>query len=173
MIEYLKDEKYHTNFVHNCASICIACDIGNYKPPLFDEYLYPILNQMNFHQQFDIRLNWPKFALRLNRLGVYHKPLITEIFKQKSQFESIDLDSIADLEALQLGKLVNADVHSKLSNLKRTLGENRLRLLVYADNGVIIPLLVKIDIHSKEFVPFENSETNSINSIRCDDNQCL
>lgn len=167
----MKEEKKHTGFVHNCVSICIACDIGNHKPPLFGDYLYPLLASMNFHQQFDIRLNWPKFALRLHRLGIYHKPLINEIFKQKSQF---DADGLADLESLQMEKLVNLkDIGSKLPDLKRILGENQLRLLVHADNGVVIPLLIKIDIHSKEFVSFGDGETNSLRSIRCDGDQCL
>lgn len=173
LLEYLKEEKIHTNFVHNCVSICIACDIGNHRPPLFDNYLYPLLTKMNFHQQFDIRLNWPKFAFRLYRIGIYHKPLISEIFKQKSHFEAIsNANCVADLEGIYMEKLVNADIRNELSNLKRILDENELRLLVHADNGVVVPLLVKIDIHSKGFASFGDDETNSLNSIRCNDNQC-
>lgn len=101
LLAYLKEVKCHTNLMHECISICIACDIGNYRPPLFDDCLYPLLSTMNFHQQFDIRLNWPKFALRLYRFGIYHKPLVNEILKQKSHFQSIDADCFANLEAIQ------------------------------------------------------------------------
>lgn len=169
----MKEEKTRTHFVENCITICIACDIGNHRSTLFEDFLFPQLASMNFHQQFDMKLNWPKFALRLHRLGVCHKPLIDEILRRKSHFETTDAVSYAELEALQMEMLVNAEIRNILPDLKQNIGEDNVRLIVYAGNGVVIPLLVKIDIHSKEFVAFGDDETNSLNSIRCNENHCL
>lgn len=160
------------NFIRNCISICIACDLANHRPPLFEDFLRPTLATMNFHQQFDIRLNWPKFALRLNSVGIYHKPLIQAILRDRQHFKQIDVSSIEELEILQMEKLLNASLRCSLPDLKMIFGEN-IRLLVHEDNDTIIPLLVKIDIHSRKFVPFGETETNSLSSIQCDDNQLL
>lgn len=169
----MKEEKSHTHFVDNCITICIACDISNHRPTLFEDFLFPQLASMNFHQQFDMKLNWPKFALRLHRLGVYHQRLINEILRRKSHCETIDAVCYAELEAIQMEKLVDAEIRTILQSLKQNVGEDHLRLIVYADNGLVIPLLLKIDIDSKEFVAFGDDETNSLNSIRFNENQCL
>ncbi|XP_055300609.1 uncharacterized protein LOC129567524 isoform X2 [Sitodiplosis mosellana] len=107
LLRNLSDTAVKENFVRNSMKICIACDVANYRPPLFEDLL-PTLATMNFHQQLDIRLNWPKFALRLNSLGIYHEPLIQEILKRRSYFESFDKSSMQDLENLHMNKLVNA-----------------------------------------------------------------
>lgn len=173
LLDYLSKEKCYKNHVHNIISICIACDIANHRPPLFNEFVCPTVANLNLHNQFDIRLNWPKFALRLHRLGIYHTLLINEILRQKSHFKTFDTQSVAELESLQMEKLVDAKISGWLPDFKESVGEKNLRLLVYAENGVIIPLLIKINIHSKTFAPFGNAETNSLNSIRCNDNQSL
>lgn len=129
---------------------------------------------MNFHQQLDIKLNWPRFALVLQRFGIYHKQLIAAILKQKSQFQCIDKKSVADLEDLQMERLLRIPLDGiSLEGLKQIIGENQLRLLAYANNDVIIPIVVKIDLHSKMFASFQNTETESISTYRCDRNQCL
>lgn len=128
---------------------------------------------MNFHQQLDVRLNWPKFALRLHRFGIHHQLLIGEILKQRSHFETFDKDSIGVLECIEIERLVNANVQNLLPVFRQNIHENLSRLIVYAENGVIIPLLVKIDTHSRNLVSFGEKETNLLQSIQCNDNQCL
>lgn len=173
LLENVKDPIVKENFIQNCISICIACDVANHRPPLFEDFLRPTLATMNFHQQLDLRLNWPKFALRLNNVGIYDKQLIQAILRERQHFKRIDhVSSIEELEILQMEKLVNASVRDSLPHLKMIFGE-KIRLLVQEDNDTIIPLLVKIDIHSKNFVPFGETEISSLSSIQCDDNQLL
>lgn len=172
LLENVKSETIKDNFLLNSISICIACDIANHRPPLFTDFLLPALATMNFHQQLDIKLDWPKFALRLNNFGIYHEPLIQEILKRRQQFELLDGSSIQELEILQMEKLVNASVYNLLSDLRTNFGEY-IRLLMRIDNDAIIPLLLKIDFHSKQLVPFEELETNSLCAVKCDENQCL
>lgn len=126
---------------------------------------------MNFHQQFDIKLNWPKFALSLKRLGIEHKLLITEILEQRSRFK-FTANSIQELETLEFEKLTNAHVGDSLTDLKLNFDEY-IRILVHTNVGTFIPLLVKIDLHTKCVVPFGETKTNSLSSIKCDDNHCL
>lgn len=159
--------------VHDCITLCIACDIANYKPPLFEEFLIPTLSNMNFHQQFDIKINWPKFALQLHRFGIYHHALIDAILKQKSDFQSIDRNSVAELETIKMEKLLCTQVGNSLEELKGLMEENRMQLLAHANNDMTIPIVVKIDVHSKQFVPFCSTETGSIYSYKCEQNQCL
>lgn len=140
---------------------------------MFDDFLYHLLTTMNFHEHFDLTLNWPQFALTLNRLGVYNAPLIDAILMQRSRFGHFGEDCFAFLESLQKNRLVKAEFQNLLPDLNRISHNNQFRLFVYGDNGVTIPLLVKINIRSRTFAPFEDDETNSIESIRCDDNHRL
>lgn len=126
---------------------------------------------MNFHQQFDIKLNWPKFALSLKRLGIEHKLLITEILKQRSRFK-FTANSVQELEILEFERLTNAHVRDSLTDLKLNF-EEYIGILVHTNDDTFIPLLVKIDLHSKSVVPFGETKTNSLSSIKCDDNHCL
>lgn len=168
----MKDTTVKENFVPNSVTICTACYVANYRPPIFEDNLFPALATMNFHQYLDQKLNWPKFALRLNNMGVYHKLLIQEILKQRQHFEPINESSFRELEILEMEKLINAPVCHFLPDLKAIFGEH-IRLLVNVDRGGTVPLLVKIDIHSKNFVSFVESEAYLLSSIQCGDNQCL
>lgn len=174
LLDRLKETRTHKRFVYNCATISIACDIANYRPAVFHEFLLPLLSAMNFHQQFDFHLNWPKFALTLQNLGIQHRPLINEIFKRRPQF--VTYHGFDVLECLEMERLLNANIQHLLPQLKHAIGEY-VRLLVSTDNdGIIIPLLLKIDIHSKKLIPFGDGSVilmNSMNSIPCRDNQLL
>lgn len=158
-------------FIYKCASISIACDIGHYRPPLFYDFLLPSLRSINLHQQFDIRLNWPKFALTLYNLGIHQQPLTNEILKRRSKFETYeDFDAF---ECHEMEQLLNTNIQYLISDFKRAIGKH-MRLLVCTDDDIVVPMLVKIDIHSKKLVPFGDDKINSINSMPCDDeNQYL
>lgn len=172
LFEHLNDEEIRDSLTHNCIMMCITCDVADYRPPHFYDFLLPTLSTMNFHQQFDIKLNWPRFTLWLHRFGIHHQPLISGILKQKTHFDTIDANSVDRIESLQMEKVVDASVHNLLPDLKSIVGDN-LRLLVHTNNDIIIPLLLKIDVHSNKFVPFEVTETNSIETIHCDANESL
>lgn len=170
LLKHLKDDQKDGHYVYKCASISIACDIGNYRPPLFHDFLLPLLSSMNFHQQLDFHLHWPKFALTLLNLGIHHQPLINEIFKRRSQFQTyygFDL-----LECLEMQRMLNVNVEHLLPDMKRAIGKY-MRLLVCIDNGVVVPMLIKIDIHSKKLLPVENDKLISMNSMPCQDDQLL
>lgn len=170
MFDHLKDNQKHEHFVFNCASIAVACDIGNYKPPLFYGFLLPLLSVMNFHQQLDFHLNWPKLALTLLNLGVRHRPLINEILKRRVQFQTYyGFDS---LECLEMERMINVNVQHVLPDMKHAIGKH-MRLLVCADDSIVVPMLVKIDTHSKKLLPFEDDNISSINSMSCPDDQLL
>lgn len=173
LLNHLNDDRIKDDFIYNSITVCVGCDIANYKPQQFDDILVPRLSSLNFHHQFDLRLNWPKFALRLHRLGTYHKPLVEAILEEKSHFESFGADNIEALEILQMENILNIPVGRSLLHLQNIAGVDSLRLLIRAENDAIIPLLVKMNIHSKHFVQFEESERDSFSSIQCDDNQCL
>ena len=72
-----------------------------------------------------------------------------------------------------MDKLVNEGLFDLLPDFKSNFGKH-IRSLVHVDGSdVTIPLLMKIDVHSKNFLPFADTESNSLSSIQCDDNQCL
>lgn len=170
LLNHLKDNRKHEHFVYNCASIAIACDIGNYKPPSFHDFLFPLLSAMNFHQQFDFHLNWPKFALTLLNHGIHHQPLINEIFKRRSQFQTHQGFDV--LECFEMERMLNVNVQHLLPYIKNVIGKH-MRLLVCIDKDILVPMIVKIDTHSKKLLPFENNEMISINSIPYRNNQLL
>lgn len=175
LLNNLKNENSNetTEFLQKCITVCIACQIGNYKPNLFEEYLAPTLANMNFHQQFDIKINWPKFALQLHHLGIYHKTLINAILQQKTVFQSVDKRGVAALEIIEMEKILRVPVGKSLEDLKRVVGENQIRLLVHSNFEAIIPIVFKMNVHSKHFASFRSLETESIHSYQCDQNQCL
>lgn len=175
LLNNLKNENSYetTEFLQKCITVCIACQIGNYKPNLFEEYLAPTLANMNFHQQFDIKINWPKFALQLHHLGIYHKTLINAILQQKTVFQSVDKRRVAALEIIEMEKMLRVPVGKSLEDLKRVVGENQIRLLVHSNFDAVIPIVFKMNIHSKHFASFRSLETESIHSYQCDRNQCL
>lgn len=125
---------------------------------------------MNFHQQFDFHLNWPKFALTLLNLGVHHQPLINEILKRRSQFQAHH--GFDALECLEMERMINVNVQHLLPDMKHAIGKH-MRLLTCADNSIVVPMLVKIDTVSKKLLPFEDDNTTSINSMSCPDDQLL
>lgn len=171
LLNHLKENRRHKRFVHNCASIAIACDIGNYKPPLFHDFLLPLLGAMNFQQQFDFHLNWPKFALTLHNLGVHQQPLVNEIFKRRSQFETCQGFEL--LECLEMERVLNVNnIQHLLPDMKHAIGKH-MRLLACTDNGIFVPMLIKIDTHSKMLLPFVDDEVISIHSMPCHDNQLM
>lgn len=162
-----------TQFIYNCATIAIACDIGNHRPSLFYDFLFPLLRSMDFRQQFDIRINWPKFALTLYNLGIDPQPLTNELLKRRSRFETYD--GFDTLECHAMERLLKANIRYLVSDFKRAIGGEYMRLLTSVDDDVIVPMLVKINIHSKELVSFrDDEEIHSISSMPCDDtSHCL
>lgn len=170
LLDDLKARQTHKRFVYNCVSISIACDIGDYRPPSFHSFFLPLLNKMNFHQQFDFHLNWPTFALTLCNLGIHHRPLINEILKRRSQFETYQGFDI--LECSEMERLLNVNVQHLLPDLKRAIGKY-MRLLVCTDIGHIVPMLVKIDSHSKKLLPFGDNKIITMNSKPYQDKQLL
>lgn len=125
---------------------------------------------MNFHQQLDFNLNWPKFALTLLNLGIRHQPLITEILKRRSQFRTYH--GFDALECLEMEKIINVNVQHLVPDLKHAIGKH-MQLLVCADDSIVVPMLVKIDTHSKKLLAFEDDSITSINSMSCCDDQLL
>lgn len=166
----MKGNQTHKRFIHNCATVAIACDVGNHRPSSFQDFLLPSLGAINFHQQLDIHLNWPKFALTLNRLGIFHRPLIREILKRRAQFEAYN--GYDSLECLVMEKLANTDVHHILSDLKRAM-DKYMHLLACADNDIIIPMMFKIDTKSKKLLRFTDNHIVVVNSLPHHDNQLL
>lgn len=170
MLNHLKDNQKHKDFVHNCALIAIACDIGNYKSPLFYDFLLPLLSATNFHQQLDFHLNWPKLALTLLNLGIRHQPLINEILKRRSQFQT--QQGFDALECLEMERMINVDVQHLLPDIKNAMGKH-IRFCACSDDGIVVPMLVKIDTHSKKLLSFEGDKNVSMNSWHCHDGQLL
>lgn len=170
LLDHIKENRTHKRFVHSCVSISVACDIGNYKPPLFYDFLFPLLGAMNFQHQFDFHLNWPKFALTLHNLGIHNQPLINEILKRRSQFDTYHGFDL--LECLELERVLNVNMQYLLPDMKHAIGKY-MRLLVCTDHGIIVPMLIRIDIHSKKLLPFKNDKIISVNSKPVHDNELL
>ncbi|XP_031621099.1 uncharacterized protein LOC116339393 [Contarinia nasturtii] len=172
LLENLNVQAEDENVVNNCISLFIACDIGNYRSPLFHEILATTLANMNFNKHFHtIKLDWAHLAVRLSQNGIYHKRLNDCILKRRFSYE-FNVDSLAELETLELEKIIGVEIGSSLSNLKRVFGDN-IRLLIRTSDGSLIPLLLKIDINSKSIVPFKKHEGITLNSLNCDVDQCL
>lgn len=167
LLEHMKDLRRDEHFIHNCATISIACDIGHHRPSLFYDILVPLLQSIDFHQQLDIHLNWPKFALILHNLGAHQQQLVNEILKRRSQFETYD--SFDALECHEMGQLTRANIQHLIADFKRAIGK-QMRLIVYTDDGAVVPLLVKIDIHSKKLMAFDDDR---FRSTQCNQHQCL
>lgn len=154
--------------MYNCATLAFACDIGDYKPRQFYEFLFPLLSSMNFHQQLDFNLDWPKLALTLLNLGIHHQPLITEILKRRSQFQRYY--GFEALECHEMEQMINVNVAHLMPDMRHAI-DRHVRFLACVDSS-LVPMLVKIDIHSKVLLPFEDDNI-TINSISCPDNQLL
>lgn len=125
---------------------------------------------MNFHQQFDFHLNWPKFALTLLSLGIRHRPLIHEILKRKFQFKTYN--GFDALECLEVEQMINVNVQHLLPDMKHAMGKH-MRLLACTDDSIVVPMLVKINTHSKKLLPFEDDGITSMNSMPCSDDHLL
>lgn len=127
---------------------------------------------MNFHQQFDLRLNWPTFALRLQNLGIHHRPLINEILKRRDQFQSYENFDI--LEWSEMERLLNVNIQQNLlPKLKSAIGK-QMQLLACTDSDIIVPMLLKIDTHSRKLLPFaDDFKIASLRSLTSNDNQIL
>lgn len=122
---------------------------------------------MKVHQIYDRKLNWPRFARKLQKLGIYHKELIDEILQQEIQCN--DEESVADLEYL---RAINGHQNSMV-DLRKILVDDQMRLFVYGDCGSCTKLLFKIDVHLREFVSLGHVDLSGANANHCDENQYL
>lgn len=171
-LEYLFDQLVECNLLEENAiekiiAISKGCDIASYMP---NSQIRAILLDIPFQDlvRADEKMNWPRFAVLLNNIGVYHQPLIDAILKDENQFhyDNTNLNNLKKLEALRAQGIRHDTLNNGLaSDLRDIIGTHRLLESVRIDDNFAIQFLLKVNILTNSLTSFEKRDNMTLSHI--------